>query len=95
MDKKTPAAQRLPAFASHYLVSPSASSQYEEGGSGLVPPLRERAGWGHRGRFVGSDGWVGWCLPRGSLHAFAPEAAFFGEGASSFVLLAVRARMFA
>ena len=31
----------------------------------------------------------------GSPYAFVPEAAFFGEGASSFVLLAVRARMFA
>ena len=31
----------------------------------------------------------------GSSYAFAPEVAFFGEGASSFASPAVRARMFA
>ena len=91
-----PAAQRLPAFVSRYLVSPSASSQYEEGGSGLVPPCaRERVG------AIGGDSPApmsgsGWRPLRGGLpYAFVPEAAFFGEGASSFVSLAVRARMFA
>lgn len=44
-----------------------------------------------RGRRVG----VGAPCVVGSPYAFVPEAAFFGEGASSFVSLAVRARMFA